>query len=223
MYFTTWNIYPINTIWGEDNTHHMVPLGFISVQTNETSPSHLKAELRQWLFVQRDAKLTKTGAFKMIRQRPEFPFLELNRICTRLVTLGLNIWTQVWCNIQENCPQLGLPKPLVLKGLKTHIYGDEIMVMLTSAIVGFEHLIGSKVLFSRQFPPCDNNLLFQTCKYIHSDSLKMLFCYSLSSSKRWNTWVMEPLKEGMVSTETLLVGVPRVMLPSCIVVVPDLK
>lgn len=69
----------------------MVPLGFISVQTNETSPSHLKAELRQWLFVQRDAKLTKTGAFKMIRQRPEFPFLELNRICTRLVTLGLNI------------------------------------------------------------------------------------------------------------------------------------
>lgn len=34
---------------------------------------------------------------------------------------------------------------------------------------------------------------------------------------------MEPLKEGMVSTETLLVGVPRVILPSCIVVVPGLK
>jgi len=34
---------------------------------------------------------------------------------------------------------------------------------------------------------------------------------------------MEPLKEGMVSTETLLVGVPRLILPSCMVVVPDFK
>lgn len=47
-------------------------------------------------------------------KRPEFPFLDLNRICTRLVTLGLNIWTQGWCNFQESCPQLGLPKALVL-------------------------------------------------------------------------------------------------------------
>lgn len=62
--------------------------------------------------------------------------------------------------------------------LKTHIYEDEITVMLTSAIVGFEHLIRLKVLFPRQFLPCDNNLLFQTCKYIHSDSLKMKICFA---------------------------------------------
>lgn len=29
---------------GEGNIYHMVPLGFISVQSNQTSPSHLKAE-----------------------------------------------------------------------------------------------------------------------------------------------------------------------------------
>lgn len=35
---------------------------------------------------------------------------------------------------------------------------------------------------------------------------------------------MDPRSEGIVSTETLLVGVPRVILPSCmVVVVPDSK
>lgn len=55
------------------------------------------------------------------------------------------------------------------------------MVMLTSAVVGFDHRVVLKFLFSRQFLLCDINLLFQTCKYIHGDNLNMLFCYSLLS------------------------------------------